>query len=472
MTNVSFDLENSKGLDTLGSMGHLDLPDPEYYRRVLFSEQNRSEIASRYGIVFEDLASVEYSNLTFGGLLSRTRLHRVAFRDSEKRNLPLELLLKVAHPGFRSTDISRRHHVELGESMNYQYNQMRFWNVIGLPAPLVFDLSEGDHQGVVRYYLAMEFWDGNTHDLNVLALNQYAKDTSQDGRDQQPFVDSEKDKIITSSLEAIGKFHVIGTKEARTRKIQVFTPDNMYRYFVEDRGIPYFDKYLKLKSGSNMGFTEEILDSFCQVLLPFLEPFLMTEKNRYSQGDEYLHHFQYRHSNGHKVTGIFDADHVMMIRPEYSLAKLLTSHLLDLGFEQELGYVESAFFSPNAPQGERYLGLGSRRDTMKDYVLVSLATRLFDIGKRASHALRDDQVHTRIVTGLTFKPHKIEFPLKEYVPPSVRYPSINDSISVQIRALQDRLTRIEEGEFNDVLYPRDIEHVKCLYSFLTKNSLL
>lgn len=473
MTNVSFDLDREEDLGNLDSMSYLDLPDPEYYPRILFNEQNRNGIASRYGLDPEDIASAEYSNLSFPGFLSRTRLYRVTFRDSEKRNLPLEILLKVAHPGFTNTDISRRHHEELESSMVYQYNQMRFWNAIGLPAPLVFDLSKGEHRGVVHYYLAMEFWDGNTHDLNVLALDQYARNTTSGGKNQQDFVESEKDNIILSSLEAIRRFHVVGTKEARTRRIDVFTPHDVHRYFVEDRGALYFDKYLRLKLEVGASDIEETLHSFCQVLIPLLEPFSVVEKYRYSQGDEYLHHFQYRqHNNGHRVTGIFDADHAMMTRPEYSLAKLLTSHLLDLSLEQELEYVKSTFFSSDAPQGERYLGLGPTRDSMRDYVLISLATRLFDMGKRASHALREDHANARIVTGLTFKPHKTTFPLKEYVPPSVRYPIINDSISVQTRALQDRLDRTERGELGGILHSRDVEHVKGLHNFLARNNLL
>ncbi len=475
MTNTSFALGESNHLDTLSSTSYPYLPDIQYYHGVLSNEQNRKEIASRYDIDFEDLTSVEYSNLSFVGLLNRTRLYRVTFRDFEKRNLPLELLLKVAHLGFRTTDISRRHHVELGESMMYQHDQIRFWNAASLPAPLVFDLNCVDHQGVVHYYLAMEFWDGNTHDLNVLALNQYARNTSQDKKNQQLFVDSEKDNIVTSSLGAMRKFHVIGTKEARTKGMHVFVPEDLNRYFIEDRGRLYFERYLKLKSAQGMGLNgvEETLNSFCRILLPILEPLFDTQRNLYSQGDEYLHHFQYRQSsNGHKLTGIFDSDHVMMMRPEYSFAKLLTSHLLDLDFNNELTYVESTFFSPNAPQGERYNRLISGKDVIRDYILISLATRLFDIGKRASHALREDYINTRIVTGVTFKPHKIEFPLKEYVPPSVKYPSVKDSIAVQTRALQDRLTMIERGEFNDILHPQDRENIKGLQQFLIRNNLL
>ena len=161
-----------------------------------------------------------------------------------------------------------------------------------------------------------------------------------------------------------------------------------------------------------------------------------------------------------------------MMRPEYSFAKLLTSHLLDLDFNNELTYVESTFFSPNAPQGERYNRLISGKDVIRDYILISLATRLFDIGKRASHALREDYINTRILTGVTFKPQKLEFRLKEYVPPSVKYPSVKDSIAVQTRALQDRLTMIERGEFNDILHPQDRENIKGLQQFLIRNNLL
>ena len=322
----------------------------------------------------------------------------------------------------------------------------------------------------------MEYWDGTTHDLNVLALNNYARNTSLSGINHQSFVDSENDAIINSCLDAIRRFHVIGTKEARFRTEQVFVPEDLEQYFVEDRGRLYFDKYLKFKSIRGLGINggEGNLDLFCRVLLPLLEPLFDRQWFLYSQGDEYLHHFQYRQlSNGHRVSGIFDSDHVMMMKPEYSFAKLLTSHLLDLDLGKEIEYVESTFFSPDdAPQGERYNRLISGRGIIRDYILVSLATRLFDIGKRASHALFADQINARFVTGVSFKPHKIEFPLKQFVPPSVNYPTIKDSIAVQTRNLMDRLVRVDQGELDCILHPQDVENIRKLQLFLTQNQLL
>ena len=69
MTNTSFALGESNHLDTLSSTSYPYLPDIQYYHGVLSNEQNRKEIASRYDIDFEDLTSVEYSNLSFVGLL-------------------------------------------------------------------------------------------------------------------------------------------------------------------------------------------------------------------------------------------------------------------------------------------------------------------------------------------------------------------------------------------------------------------
>src|SRR3989344_223245 len=202
MTEPSLILKESRPLNNKGSNNYAYLPGLEYYLGVLCNEQNREEMFSRWGgVSLEDVTSVEYSPLLYGGFSNRTRLYRVTFRDFEKRNLPFELLLKIAHSGFEVVDISKRHHVKLTEAMDYQYDQMRFWNIVGLPAPLVLDLRGEEHRGIDYYYLVMEYWDGTTHDLNVLALNQYARNTLQNGIDQQSFVDSERHKIISSSLE-------------------------------------------------------------------------------------------------------------------------------------------------------------------------------------------------------------------------------------------------------------------------------
>ncbi|MBI4158989.1 hypothetical protein HY500_01890 [Candidatus Woesearchaeota archaeon] len=450
------------------------LPDLSYYRRILLTdERNRTALAKR-SLDFDIAVSVEYRDPPLSGLLSRTRLHRVTFRDSESRNLPLEVLLKVAHSGFDVVDTARRHHPELNEAMIYQYDQMRFWNSIGLPAPLVFDLIEEEHKGVPHYYLAMEFWDGVTHDLNALALSQYAKDTV--GKNQEDFVESEKDQIVRSSLETIRLFHVIGTKELRSRGHGLpFVPENLEQYFIEDRGRRYFDRYLRLRLEQGLGsnYSEDlntILGIFCGLLKPLIEPFHDKRALLYSQGDEYLHHLQYRQTNGNRITGMFDSDHVMMTRPEYSLAKLLTSHLLNLSLDQELAYVENVFL--DAPQGERYSEVIKTGNIIRDYVLVSLATRLFDIGKRASDALVNDQRNARFVTGVVFRPHKITFPLKEYTPVSARYPTVSESLTTQTKALQERLNKVEQGRLDNALFPKDKEVIKELHYFLDRYSFL
>jgi len=470
------------------------LPNLDYYMRILNEPGNRGKILRLHPDAdFIDLAGIKYTSPPLTGLLSRTALQRVTLFDGNGNDIDFEILLKVTRPGVQVIDTSNRHHQSFVRGMQYQYDHMKFWNSVGILSPIVLDLSSVDHERQTYYYLAMEFWDGMTHDLNVLALeasksgimSSHKLDPEQK-REYARAIDEERSEIVNSSIMAIREFHLLGTQRLPdTPTLDVFIPDDVETYFLQKRGIHYLRRLLTYGTTleGRMVFQpkyvqkdiEGLLREFSDLFMPLLEPFFMSEKFVYAQGDEYLHHLQFRDMSGSRETGMFDSDHVMMTRPEYSYAKLLTSHLLNLKLEEEMKFVLSAFFS----RGENYdpTHFVSANRTLGDYLVVSLITRLLDMGKRASDGLINVPSNARLVSGVSYDNQGIRSSIPEgFIPSSVRYPDVVNSLRTQISSLDDRLGRIGRGEFNDILINRErnnmIRNISALREFLGKCGIL
>ncbi len=453
-------------LDSLGILPVMEDPRSfEFFRRILSSRRNLTLLGRKYqSFDPNEIVSVEYRDPPFKGLVNRNELTRVTFRTESKDTAPLEVLLKTTRHGADEMDISNRHHKQL-ESMRYQLAQMMFWDDFSLPTPIVFGLArERPQKGFTNYTLMMEFLDGITFDLHILALNQIRGFL--DGEEvpkqltydkiaaSKSAVELEIRSIIKSSLEANTRFHEIKESDIRNHNPSLFSPHDTIKYYLIQRGEHYARRLINyviqaqpfgtIKFKVTETRAEELVEELTQLLKPFIIPFTDLERLCHAHGDEYLHHFQYNGRNGDRNSVVFDADHTMRTRPEYSHAKILTSFLLDLNIEQEIEYLEGAFkhgrYNPNL--------FGDFDQVTNDYAFISIALRLFDMGKRASNALIDSATDARIVTGVSYRPHKLRLPsdLANRIPPSVKYPDVPNSLAIQGRHLSERLFWIASND--------------------------
>lgn len=438
----------------------LAFTEADFFKVLLTSGSNLEKLKRHYpSLDIASIDSVEYKDPPSTGLIERTKLKRITFRGHDGRSLPLELLLKVAEQGtFRKGDIGYRHHKRVMSSMDYQKRQMEFWNSIGLRAPLVFGLME--HGG--NPLLFMEFLDGNSHDLNVIALKEARRtlDTIDLTSDNENKVDShrkaladEENSIVNSSIDVVRMFHLHGTRELKQLNrlktvLETYQPRDVEEYYLIQRGKHYFGRLLELfakgKVLDDPKFKQEdisrLVAEFSQLLRPFIGPFADLDKLVYAQGDEYLHHLQYSNRNGERDSVMFDADHVMLTRPEYSYAKLLTSYLLALTYEREYSFLEQAFFPPHDH------GYPSHKNTSKvirDYSYIAIFNRLCDMGRRASDDIVNSATSVRFARrGFIYNPIKVRFPVSDHIPQLVTYPSVKESILIQREQLADRLSHL------------------------------
>ncbi|MBI2107002.1 hypothetical protein HYT57_03380 [Candidatus Woesearchaeota archaeon] len=477
---------NSNGLE---STALLYTPSVEYYREILARDYVIEQLARRgYDFNIDDIASEQSADLGIGGTLNRrTHLKKVVLRDAAQNTLPLRIFLKIASEINLGTDASlaNRHH-ELSDSMLYQYEQMRLWNSLGLPTPIVFGLDTVNHQRVTYYQLAMESWDGSTHDLNLLALrelgNRIRGSRKTYGPDEQAAylrqLDEEKSFIVNSSLNTVRAFHIIGTEGLRNLTklptLGIFCHDDVEEYFLRKRAINYASQFYRYTH--NMEKDESVprlfLEKTVASLVHLVEPFRDESRYVYAQGDEYPQHFQFFSGfNGNRLSGIFDADHAMMTIPVYSYAKLLTSSLLNLTFEEELSYLSQVFSFEHPCSGGIYPShlFGNLDMIQRDYVLTSLLTRFFNLGKKAADTYVHPQHHLRYESGISYSPGRTRFPIRDLIPVSVSYPSADYEIETQKKALETRLEIYEPLEF---LNRQDLRAISEFKRYLTNNNLL
>ena len=153
---------------------------------------------------------------------------------------------------------------------------------------------------------------------------------------------------------------------------------------------------------------------------------------------------------------------------------MLTSHLLGLNPAKELIYLMHAFFPEDSP--DKYdRRLFTREQIIKDYALVSLATRFFDIGKKAADTIiNQERLESSWHRGWSYpKMHKVRFPVPEHIPVAVNYPPFNEIIDMQKEMLEDRFGAAERREHgykflsteerDSVLTFRDFLHKIRLY---------
>ena len=254
---------------------------------------------------------------------------------------------------------------KLGE-FKHREGHMLFWNDIGLCAPYLFAVKRlVDKSGEFAVGLITDNWDGATHHLDILAINsrketideQLSRPLVQDklhlkGQllEERNRLENLEKEILSSVLRTINDFASDGTdalKGAKNLDVNKMTLD--YDQYLR-KVLRYFNSAYRwhcrvspdIKADMNE-LSKKFRDSIKVVLNRIVKP----ERFIYAQGDEGLHHYQYRYlidRNGEDtlVSGVFDADHTRLSAIERSRAKALLAPYLGISYDDYRSFVEEA----------------------------------------------------------------------------------------------------------------------------------
>ena len=163
----------------------------------------------------------------------------------------------------------------------------------------------------------------------------------------------------------------------------------------------------------------------------------------------------------------------MMIPPGYSFSKTLTSYLTELDIREEAELIGYAYQPESDQTYERFSG---KQEFVRDYLRLSVLTRLLDMGKRASDASHNTLRNARFTkegVPYTVRSSRVRFPVRQHIPKVVHYPSVRDSLNSQREALDERLTCAERRlAFGEYLNDDDRRHIRTLHEFLKQYELL
>ena len=412
-------------------------------------------VTSRYPDFYIDglTGYADFEEMPVPGPLVRSRLHLYTLKGV--RPVPLQLLSKIVFSGGIFYNIDERMNRGLEESVKFQFEQMRFLNACGLPIPLVIGYKSKREDKINCHHLVTEYWPGPTHDLSILALNEAEALLRQSSIPKgeidihRAVIENEKKAIIMSGIDTIRAFHLHGTGETRRPVNEGFLSglpvSDVEDYHLRNRGVYYLKWILHgLNPEREDENDAELYDRFTDTFRRLLKPFEHKGKRYFAQGDEFLHHFKFLRNNGERGSGLFDFDRNVLTHPAYSYAKLITTYLLKLNLGDEIKFLNYAFFPNNS--NERYdRKIFTAHEVMRDYLLISIASRFYDIGKRFfDKQLNVEREEENSLRGWNFpSEHRIRFPVKRHVPLSVKYPRVDKAIELQKKALMERFNKIE-----------------------------
>lgn len=349
------------------------------------------------------------------------------------------------YPGRKVIEISPQIISDLRENLRYQNLHLRFWNGCLLPGPKVFDyftksIKIKGNKDMIEGIL-MDYWEGKTHDLDILAIDKEIREEKEKAlqsiipekaKTRIEYLKEQRRKLILSALRTINEFSVFGTYHLKAKDIAGFEdieektvhfPENYYL----NKGVHYLQAIylwsqilkgnLSLEDVLNRNFNEKIRkdlenlkDKFTDAISPVIEVLNDKEKQRYAQGDEYLHNMQYhcffhrKEGNPIQKTGFFDAGKVCIGREEESKAKLLLSFLLDLEYlevndmfkqslEDKKNLVED--YKTKMPGLESLLI--DEEKSLKAFDMISLYELMCHIGKEAQHTTVNRVNYERLI---------------------------------------------------------------------------
>jgi len=366
---------------------------------------------------------------------------RVA-RDISTENRDIEILIRK-----NLEDMKLRE-----KKIAYQFEHLEFWEKIGINTPRIFDyvssemlvnnktdievlkklqggeFNESEKSTIVSEALIQDFWPGLSYDLEIITIQNLiaSKDLQRIDKFTPEYekiilggevekLKSELDSIVVSTLESLAKLSILGTYHINTnwKSLHLDTPSNPVKYYgkklhnfttslilwnqinsnslnldvLADR-----EEYLNVRRDIN-----EKLRDIQDVLDFVLSPFLRKNLFVYTHGDENFSNFQEHNINSNvsndnskRNTGIFDADRVQKTLYSRSIARILSSHLIDLPLDGVMSYFNrhrnhlDNFVNGNTPY-KSIINLGPTPE--KDFLLLYLNELMSSMGRKSLDSL-------------------------------------------------------------------------------------
>ena len=399
--------------------------------------------------------------------------------------------------GIFSDDTSVDHganEFEKIKEMEYRKKHMLFWNEVGLYAPYLLGVEKLVDKSSSEFAVGLitDYWEGATHLLDILAINARQDRISEQMHDEfvltKPHLvsqlirendelDVEKMRIPSSVLRTINDFGVRGTNALKDSTLETKVR-NFAQYL--NKGIEFFNKAYRWHctvSKNENAKSAEIARNFRDSLKVLLTRVVNPERFVYSQGDEFLHHFQYVKiidpTKGEMmVSGVFDADRSSLRAIERGRAKALLAPYLNLSYENYAAFIQEA----NKDLAERlkdakndeakgrlaYL-FDDPTQVMLQHDLWAVYEGLCGIGRAAKDDLNAvDKKRSLLVDNMTvnYKNDLIKFKNPENMPGAVSLGdySTKRRIAVLTYRLNERIERmLDTNGFYSHLSSTDIE---------------
>lgn len=314
-----------------------------------------------------DLRTVDIDPIDGSGLI-KTRPHTVhdlhLIELQNERHVPFKsLFLQI----FSSANLHEdaQQYRERKRRIENRERHMQYWNILGLPTPFLLTVEKKENRvsGDYAYGIITDYWDGNSHDEDLMAINFRSSMVANHLKNE--FVNplekmrlqkeleelkSLKAKIAISVLDTEHEIAVKGTDNILLagERLVINMPTRDYNYY-KAKILNNFrfafkwhcrvDPKPELK-GKNK--RQNLTDEFDRHIDPIVRLLSDPEKQVYVHGDEFFHNFKYRFLSGKLRSGVFDSDHACVDRLELSRAKTLLSPLLDVDYVSMDKYLSDA----------------------------------------------------------------------------------------------------------------------------------
>lgn len=395
--------------------------------------------------------------------MARSELYIVDLLGSDPEKglgLLAKIFLQMYYSGMRrqSPNISYQQYESAKDKIreiDYRAKHMSLWNELDLPSPYFLGVEKivDKESGEYAIGILTHFWGGNTHDLDMIAINRRLnKIKEQEERDniflttqiknklieERKDLETKKDEIINSVLRTINDFAVFGTDRlGRDKKMldDTFFTDSQ---FYERKGVDYFHRafkwHCKVRPTPEINQPQLVTD-FRGALEPILIRLADKDKFVYAQGDEFLHHYQYnlkiKDGKENLKSGVFDADHSCFNRLERSRLKILLSPSLELDYDDIHRYISKAnsdleeklnLVVDGSLARQRLTYLTDRENAMVESDLIALYEALCMVGRAAQDDLKN-KTHTLLRENLAIPYNNpfIKFKFEENMRAAVSY---------------------------------------------------
>lgn len=482
-------------------------------QRKEFSPNNFNGKLMDLGIPVSRVHSVLVEPAPITSPLARSELYLIDLLAENRLTLGT-LFLQLYYSGMKSPSPNMSsQQIESAKDklreIDYRVKHMSLWNEASLHSPYFMGIEKSIGEDDRDYAIGIltQFLDGNTHDLDMLAINRRASRIEEQLMDDRFLTSQMRDKlekekedlltkktqIVDSILRTINDFAVTGTDTISKSKHRPLFDSTLVtdKKFYETKSLEYFNHayewHCKVKPDPSVKL-RNMLENFDKSMGLLVGRLSDRDKFIYAQGDEFLHHYQarldVRDKNDVMRSAVFDADHACFNRLERSRSKILLSPLLDLSYEDKQEYLDGADLDlverlkkagEDTLSNARLAYMKDRDKARLDFDLIAINEALCIIGRAAF----DDKKNKRY----TFSRHNVSAnynnPNINYrFPENIRgavylgaYPS-RKTISIVTGNLNTLVQRMVDGETPyGLLRVEEIDSLKRIQDILGKFSI-